>query len=172
MGTVLDQRDLLRLVSISRLSELLRMDRRTVSKRLADANLAPASKREGFPVYDGRAACEACLLVGSQGEDGAPVDPRNLKPMERRAWYQSERERMAVEAEARQLIPAIEVQAEKAEMARTFVQFLDTLGDQLERDVALSPEQIDAMNRAITKQRAALYAAAVAELEQDEAESA
>lgn len=172
MGTVLDQRDLLRLVSISRLSELLRMDRRTVSKRLADANLAPAGKRDGFPVYDGRAACEACLLAGSQGEDGAPVDPRNLKPMERRAWYQSERERMAVEAEARQLIPAIEVQVEKAEIVRTFVQFLDTLPDQLERDVALSPDQIEAMCRAITKQRAALYAAAVAELEQDEAESA
>ena len=157
MGTILDQRDLLRLVSISRLSELLRMDRRTVSKRIADANLAPSGKREGFPVYDGRAACEACLVVDPQGTDGAPVDPRNLKPMERRAWYQSERERMAVEAEARQLIPAIEVHAEMAELARGFVQFLDTLPDVLERAVHMRTDQIEALHLAVTRERQRLY---------------
>ena len=172
MGTVLDQRDLLRLVSISRLSELLRMDRRTVSKRIADANLAPAGKREGFPVYDGRAACEACLLVGAMDGDESPVDPRKLKPMERRAWYQSEHERMKVETEARQLIPSIEVQSEMAELARSFVQFLDTLGDQLERDINLSPEQVDAVNRSITRQRAQLFATAVSQVDQEVSEVA
>lgn len=172
MGEVLHQRERLRLVSISRLAELLGMDRKTVSRRIADANIAPSGKRDGYPVYDGRKACEACLLPQSFGDESGPVDPRNLKPMERRAWYQSERERMAVEAEARQLIPAIEVQTEMAELVRTFVQFLDTLPDQLERDVAMTPEQIDAMGRAITKQRMSLYSASVSELEQDEAESA
>ena len=71
---------------------------------------------------------------------------------------------MAVESEARQLIPAIEVQAEFAEMARTFVQFW-TLGDQLERDIGLTPEQVDAMNASIAKQRAELYADTVSEID-------
>lgn len=172
MGEVLHQRERLRLVSISRLAELLGMDRKTVSRRIADANIAPSGKRDGYPVYDGRKACEACLLPQSFGDESGPVDPRNLKPMERRAWYQSERERMAVEAEARQLIPAIEVQSEMAELVRAFVQFLDTLPDQLERDVSMTPEQVDAMGRAITKQRMALYTATAAEIDRDEAESA
>ena len=92
--------------------------------------------------------------------------------MERRAWYQSEHERMKVETEARQLIPSIEVQSEMAELARSFVQFLDTLGDQLERDINLSPEQVDAVNRSITRQRAQLFAAAVSQVDQEVAEVA
>ena len=171
MGELLHQRERLRSVSISRVAELLGMDRKTVAKRIAEANLKPCSMRDGYPVYDGRQACEACLLPLASSEESAPFDPRNLKPLDRRAWYQSERERMAVESEARQLIPAIEVQAEFAEMARTFVQFLDTLGDQLERDVSLTPEQVEAVNKAITKQRANMYALLVSEAD-DEALSA
>jgi hypothetical protein len=157
MGEVLNQRDRLRLVSISRLAELLGMDRKTVAKRLADFNVPPAGKRDGYPVYDGRQACEACLLPQTlAGEDG-PLDPRQMKPMDRRAWYQSESERMSVETKAGQLIPAGEVEAGYADMARSFVQFLDTLGDQMERDVGLTAEQVEAVNKSIAKQRGDLY---------------
>jgi hypothetical protein len=171
MGEVLNQRDRLRLVSISRIAELLGMDRKTVSKRLLDANVPQAGKRDGYPVYDGRQACEACLLPQTlAGEDG-PLDPRQMKPMDRRAWFQSERERISLEADARQLIPAGEVESEMAELVRGFVQFLDTLGDQLERDVGLTAEQVEAANKSIAKQRGALYAQLQAE-DQDEAASA
>lgn len=171
MGEVLNQRDRLRLVSISRIAELLGMDRKTVSKRLLDANVPQAGKRDGYPVYDGRQACEACLLPQTlAGEDG-PLDPRQMKPMDRRAWFQSERERISLEADARQLIPAGEVESEMAELVRGFVQFLDTLGDQLERDVGLTAEQVEAANKSIAKQRVALYLQLQAE-DQDEAASA
>lgn len=157
MADVLQQRDRLRLVSISRLAELLCMDRKTVARRIADANIPPSGKRDGYPVYDGRRACEACLSPQGSGDGEQVTDPRLLKPMERRAWYQSERERMAVEAEARQLIPAIEVHAEMAEMARGFVQFLDTLPDALERRVHMRPDQIEALHAQITTERARLH---------------
>jgi len=169
MGELLNQRERLRLVSISRAAELLCMDRKTVSKRIADANIAPAGMRDGYPVYEGRRVCEACLLPQGATDGEGSIDPRNLKPMDRRAWYQSERERMAVEAEARQLIPAIEVHAEMAEMARGFVQFLDTLPDVLERRVHLRPEQIEAMHEQITVERQRLYAQFESE-QQDEPE--
>jgi len=169
MGELLNQRERLRLVSISRAAELLCMDRKTVSKRIADANIAPAGMRDGYPVYEGRRVCEACLLPQGATDGEGSIDPRNLKPMDRRAWYQSERERMAVEAEARQLIPAIEVHAEMAEMARGFVQFLDTLPDVLERRVHLRPEQIEAMHDQITIERQRLYAQFESE-QQDEPE--
>ena len=48
MGEVLHQRERLRAVSISRLAELLGMDRKTVSKRIADSNLKPAGMRDGY----------------------------------------------------------------------------------------------------------------------------
>lgn len=171
MGEVLHQRERLRLVSISRLAELLGMDRKTVSKRLAECNVPPAGKRDGYPIYDGRQACEACLLPQTlAGEDG-PLDPRQMKPMDRRAWFQSERERISLEADARQLIAAGEVESEMAELVRGFVQFLDTLGDQLERDVGLTAEQVEAANKSISRQRGALYLQLQAE-DQDEAASA
>lgn len=173
MGELLNQRERLRLVSISRLAELLCMDRKTVSKRIADANIAPSGKRDGYPVYDGRQACEACLLPQSHGGDDESFDPRLLKPLDRRAWYQSERERMAVEAEARQLIPAIEVHAEMAELARGFVQFLDTLPDVLERAVHMRPDQIEALHSAVTRERHRLYEQVSVETQEDiEARSA
>lgn len=157
MGELLNQRERLRLVSISRLAELLGMDRKTVSKRIAEANVAPVGMRDGYPVYDGRQSCEACLIPQAASGDETAFDPRLLKPMDRRAWYQSERERMAVEAEARQLIPAIEVHAEMAELARGFVQFLDTLPDVLERAVHMRTDQIEALHSAVTRERQRLY---------------
>ena len=170
MGEVLHHRERLRSVSISRLAELLGMDRKTVSKRLAESNCPPSGKRDGYPVYDGRIACEAILLPQMDGEDGA-IDPRLLKPSDRRAWYQSEHERMGVEIKARQLIPASEVHAEMAELARSFVQFLDTLGDQLERDAALTAAQVDAANDSIARQRQSLFDLLTADSEQDDAAS-
>ena len=169
MADVLHQRDRLRLVSISRLAELLQMDRKTVARRIADANLAPTGRRDGYPVYDGRRACEACLLPQSADGDEQVTDPRLLKPMDRRAWYQSERERIALEADCRQLILAIEVHAEMAELVRGFVQFLDTLPDALERKVHLRPDQIEELHAQVTKERARLHQQIEAEIDEPEA---
>ena len=42
-----------------------------------------------------------------------------------------------------------------------------TAFDQLERDINLSPEQVDAVNRSITRQRAQLFAVSVAQIDQE-----
>lgn len=156
MVAPLETKERLRLVSISRVAELLRMDRATVAARLANANVKPAGMRDGYPVYDGRQAIEAALgpVLGS---DPDTTDPKKLKPMERRAWYQSERERLALETDAKQLIPAAEVHEQMAEMARTFVQFLDTLPDVLERLVHMRPDQIEEMHKVIYAERQRFY---------------
>ena len=154
--------------SIRRLSDELGFARETIQKRLADAHVRPAGARSGNPTYLLKDVV-AALVDHSAGVAGdEDFDPRRLKPLDRRAWYQSEAERMSVETKAGQLIPAGEVEAEMAELARGFVQFLDTLGDQLERDVGLTAEQVDAVNKSIAKQRAALYAQLQAE-DMDEA---
>jgi hypothetical protein len=161
MGEVERADGLVRL-SIARLAAEFGMARETVSKRLAQSNVQPDGKRGGYPVYRLRDACPALLDARAFDEEGNP-DPRTLPPDKRNAWYQSEMRRMEVEMRARQLIPAAEVEGEMSALTKEIVQFLDTLPDQLERDVNLSPEQVDAMNAAIARHRQSLYQRAKSE---------
>lgn len=156
MGDVIRQDDRLVRYSIARLAEEFGMGRDTVSKRLAQANVKPDGKRSGYPVYRLRDACPALLEPQAFDEEGNP-DPRTLPPDKRKAWYQSELARLNVEQTTGQLIPAAEVEAQFAELVKGMVQFLDTLGDQLERDCALAPEQVERMNESITQQRQSFH---------------
>lgn len=61
---------------------------------------------------------------------------------ERKAWYQSERERLKFEQETAQLIPASDVRREFAIWAKAVVQVLETLPDILERDCGLQPAAV------------------------------
>jgi hypothetical protein len=119
------------------------MDRKTVSRRLAESGVTAAGNRDGYPVYEGRAACEACLNSVVHGDDGQPVDPRNLRPMDRRAWYQSERDRMEVEERAGRLIPAGEVEEQMVAIVSTVVRCLETQADRAERDLRVGPEAVE-----------------------------
>ena len=156
MGAVIDQADRIVRLSIARLAEEFGMARETVSKRLAQANVTPDGKRNGYPVYRLRDACPALLEPAAYDEDGNP-DPKTLPPDKRNAWYQSENRRLDLEMRSKQLIPAAEVEAELAEMARDIAQFLEVLPDQLERDAGLSPEQIVALHDSIDSARQGFY---------------
>jgi predicted RNase H-like nuclease (RuvC/YqgF family) len=50
-----------------------------------------------------------------------------------------------------------EFETELAKMTKDLVQFLETLPDVLERDVTLSPEQIERMHELIASHRQGLY---------------
>jgi hypothetical protein len=156
MGEVIMQEDRAGLMSIARLAEAFGMARETVAKRLAMSNIVADRKRNGYPVYKLRDACEALINPGGYDEEGQP-DPKKLPPESRNAWYQSEIRRMDVEMRAGQLIPAAEVEATYAELIKAQVQFLETLGDQLERDAGLSPEQVELVNESVQQQRQSLY---------------
>lgn len=72
----------------------------------------------------------------------APVSEDEMDPHDRKAWYQSERERLKFEQETSQLIPASDVRREFSAMAKAIVQVLETLPDILERDCALQPAAV------------------------------
>lgn len=61
-----------------------------------------------------------------------------MSPQGRKAWYQSENERLKFEKDERELIPADEVAREFSALAKAVVQVLETLPDILERDCALT----------------------------------
>lgn len=142
--------------SIRRLAEEFGMAKETVSKRLREANVMAAGSRAGHPVYRLRDVCPAILHGAEYDEDGIR-DPKTLPPEQRNAWYQSENKRMDVEMRARELIPRSEHEADLAVMAKDLAQFLETLPDQLERDVTLSPEQVEALHVQIDRRRQELY---------------
>ena len=86
------------------------MDRRTVAKRIRDSGIPPAGTRNGYDVY--QLARVAPALLGFIAADATVVDPRDLPPIERRAYYQSENERLEAEQTLGLLVPAAEVEAD------------------------------------------------------------
>ncbi|TXH56560.1 MAG: DUF1441 family protein [Desulfurellales bacterium] len=142
MGAVIETADGLVRLSIARLAAEFGMARETVSKRLAQANVQPDGKRGGYPVYRLRDACPA-LIDGGHAEGDEGVDPSKMKPSDRRAWFQSENERLKFEQETGQLILAAEVHAEFAAAAKVVVRELETLPDRAERDLRCSPEVVE-----------------------------
>ena len=134
------------------------MDRRTVAKRLRDAGLPPAGKRNGSDVYqlaDVALAILAPEVAASEG--GGVVDPRDLPPKDRKDFYQSENERLKVETTMGALVPAVEVEAEMAELVKMTVQFIETLPDVLERKLSLSADQVIAVQERCDHIRQQLY---------------
>lgn len=121
-------------VNVSQLAELVGMNRNLVARRLRELELV-AGNGENLKVYELGPALQA-LLTPSAKESG------EMSPQDRKAWYQSENERLKFEEGVRGLIPAEEVAREYASMAKAVVLVLETLPDILERDCALSPKAV------------------------------
>lgn len=154
-------------VSISTIAAEFKMDRGTVSRRLDAAGVVPADHVRGYPVFRLRDAVKAIFGLSVDRRidpDGPePADPATLPPMERRAWYQSENERLDVETKKRQLIPAGEFESEIAVGFKLMAQTMDTMSDRLERECGLTPAQASLVQRSMDKIREELYSAQVAD---------
>ena len=144
---VVEQIDGIRL-SLSALSREFGVARETVGKRLASAGVQPDGERKGYPVYRLGPSCRA-LLQAEMTAAGKVDNPSDLPPMERRAWYQSERERVHLEKEQQHLVPAEDVREQLALVLKITGQFLDTLPDVLERDCRLPPDAIAVVEQRI-----------------------
>ncbi|EMU8997189.1 MULTISPECIES: DUF1441 family protein [Providencia] len=78
-----------------------------------------------------------------------PVSSDEMLPQDRKAWYQSERERLKFEQETGELILASDVAREFAALAKAVIQTLETLPDILERDCALTPSAVSRVQNII-----------------------
>ncbi|MEF3081873.1 DUF1441 family protein [Luteimonas sp. SMYT11W] len=144
--------------SVSRLAQEFGMARATVSKRLRESGVPPLGERNGSPVYQLADAASALVGTGGGGaNDGGVIDPRDLPPKERKDFFQSENERLKVEMTMGTLVPAVEVEADMADLVKQIVQFLDTLPDDLERKLALKPEQVVKVQERCDRIRQLMY---------------
>lgn len=128
-------------VNVSQLADLVGMNRNLVSRRLRELELV-GGNGENLKLYELGPALQA-LLTPSMKENG------EMSPQDRKAWYQSENERLKFEAASRELLPVEEVAREYASLAKAVVMVLETLPDILERDCALQPSAVIRVQRII-----------------------
>ncbi len=139
-------------LSLSALSREFGYHRETIKKRLAQAGVRPDGTRNGNPVFRLRDAAPAVLETFNTS--GRVEDPDLLQPTDRKAWYQSEKDRVALEKEQGGLVPREQVREQLAVVVKITARVLETLPDILERDCRLQPEMVDLVERRIDQARA------------------
>lgn len=122
------------LVNVTQLAELVGMNRNMVARRLRETEM-DGGNGENLKQYELGKALRVIIMPSVQ-ENG------EMSPQDRKAWYQSENERLKFEKDERELIPADEVAREFSVLAKAVVQVLETLPDILERDCALTPSAV------------------------------
>lgn len=140
--------------SVSQLSRAFEFDRATVRKRLQQAGVQPVAKDGAATLYKLSDAAQALYSdAGNPGEQ----DPSKMTPQDRRAWYQSETERLNLEREQGHLVLDDEVAREYSVLVKAMVGNLDTLPDELERDYELPAEALEYIQKRIDALREQMY---------------
>lgn len=145
--------DELKLASISRLAHIFEVHRDTVTARLRSAGLDPVKSEGRSLKYPIKAAATAILLNGNAGTN----DPDGMTAHERRAWYQSENERVRLEKELQHLLVDSDVAREWGKAFRAMASMLDSLPDVLERECSLDPVALAVVEKQVDAQREQLY---------------
>ena len=121
--------------NINQLAGITGLHRQTISSRLKNVEPTPGSNAR-LKLY----ALPALLCELMKTGETFEVD--KMTPPHRKAWFQSERERLKFQQEVGELIPADDVVREFSSMAKAVIQILETLPDILERDCALQPAAV------------------------------
>lgn len=132
-------------LNINQLSAITDLHRQTVASRLSNVEPAPGSNAR-LKLYSVLDILKE-LLSRTTASELVNVD--NMLPPDRKAWFQSERERLKFQQETNELIPAAEVSREFSSMAKAVVQVLETLPDILERDCAMTPSAVVRVQKVI-----------------------
>lgn len=141
--------------SISQFARAFGMDRKTITRRIEEAGISPAGKKNGYPTYALREGARA--IYSEQAFFNPDHDPAKLPPSDRKAWYQSENERVKLEVQLRSLLCSNKVHREMSQLAKAVTTTLDSLPDILERDCDLSPEAILRVQDSVDALRDQMY---------------
>lgn len=139
--------------SLRQIADALAVDRSVIARLVKDRGINPIGRAGAHPTYAVRDLAAALR----------ESDPERESPFQQLARAKAARERMKLAAEARELIPRLEVQQGYAKIMKAAAHSLDTLPDLLERDCGLSPAAIARTERAIDALRVELHRALVAD---------
>jgi hypothetical protein len=87
---------------------------------------------------------------------GGDQDPDSMTPQDRKAWYESETKRRALQVSDRELIPAAEVEHVVATAFQAIAQGLRSLPDNIERRTGCGPDVVEAIELALDSEMDAL----------------
>lgn len=133
--------------SLNQLARAFGIARETVAKRLSDANVEPSGSRRGHAVYQVKLAAMAILMP--QSTAGSFNDPEKMAPMDRRAWYASERDRTALEKEQGLLVDVEDCRQQMVDIINIGLPIFDSLADELERDFGVDPQIISLIEQRV-----------------------
>jgi len=126
--------------NITQIADMFGFHRDTLRKRFKGAGLRASGRDGNADLYLLSEAGPA--VFGGTGSSVVGVDPDSLQPTDRRAWFQSENERLKFEVEVGQLCLDEEVRIEMANLVKPMLAELEVLPDLLERDCGLSPKAV------------------------------
>lgn len=144
------------LLSISQAAAEFGRDRATVAKRIAEMGIVSAETRRGYPVYRLRDLIE----IERRAPDGE-TDPEKLSVYDRGLYFKAELDRMKVDVERGSLMRREDVEAEWARVLKIIAQEMDTLPDEIERDIGASPLILEKIETKIDEVRERMYAGVV-----------
>lgn len=146
------------LASLSALARAFGTDRETLRRCLLEHEAGdPVAIRGGAKLYALRTVYQAWTDASEE------TDPDKLSPFKRRAWYQGEREKLAVQSARGELVDAIDMERTLGRVMQTLVRGLESLLDVVERDSGLTPAQALAAEEHIDGVRDELYKQLIAD---------
>lgn len=152
-------------LSISSAAEEFGHDRRTITKRLAELGLKPAGERQGYPVYRLRDLLE----MERKAPDGKH-DPDKMSPFERQAHYKAESEKLKVDLERGALMRREDAESEWSKVINVIAMELDTIVDEIERDIGASPLVLEKIEAKLDVIRERMYVGVIALADTTESE--
>lgn len=147
-------------LNVTQLAEAFNLHRDTIRKKLKAAKVKAAEVRGNAAYYEIAAASKAIIGNATTAESDS-VNPDELDPLQRKAWFDSENARLKFETECGNLIPAHEVARAFAEFAKSISNPLDGLPDLLERKCALKPEQAELVQKQVDSIRENMFLAVI-----------
>lgn len=127
--------------NISQLAAITGLHRQTVVSRLSGVPLAPGSneKKKLYLLTDViRVLMETPVSPAAEHQD-----PNKMTPKERKDWFDSEKGRIWLEKEMKQVIPLTEVRQQMSAVVKAITQVLEVWPDRLERDKGWTAEQLN-----------------------------
>ncbi|EER9654679.1 DUF1441 family protein [Escherichia coli] len=141
-------------LNISQLAALSCAHRQTVAARVK--NISPTGGHESnLKLY------RLTDILAELMKAPLPVDNEEMDPHARKAWYQSERDRLKFEQETGQLVPVSDVRRSFSVVVKAIVQVLETWPDRLERDRGWTSSQLNEVQIVVDEIRDTLEKAVI-----------
>lgn len=145
-------------ISLSFLARCFEISRESTKTRLIAAGIVPTGEKKGYLTYPMIPSINALRLAEGPAISGALTEEQasTLPAQERKAWFASEKDRIAVAKATARLLDTEDARQGYTRVMRLVAEACDSIPDELERECRLAPDQVALVDRHLDRVRAAL----------------